>query len=118
MPRGTAQRRAAEPNLLMRRLSARFKVIDARLISIEAALNAPRSPVLPQWKIDFAREAIKIIEAEKGTPVTAAMIARRIPSLSMTDIEIAVRFLLFRYSCEEPRPGGFLCSADRIVHQM
>jgi hypothetical protein len=26
--------------------------------------------------------------------------------------------LFFRYSCEEPRPGGFLCSADRIVHQM
>ena len=54
-------------------------------------MNAPAS-TLPQWKIDLVREAIKIIEGEKGRPVTAAMIARRIPSLSMADIEIAMTF--------------------------
>ena len=53
-------------------------------------MNAPRRPTLPQWKIDLVREAIKIIEGEKGRRVTAAMIARRIPSLSMADIEIAM----------------------------
>ena len=56
-------------------------------------MNAPRSPTLPQWKIDLVQEAIRIIEGEKGRSVTAAMIARRIPSLSMADIEIAVRLL-------------------------
>jgi hypothetical protein len=54
-------------------------------------MNAPRHPTLPQWKIDLVREAIRIIEGEKGRTVTAAMIARRIPSLSLADIEIAVR---------------------------
>jgi len=29
-------------------------------------MNAPRRPTLPQWKIDLVREAIKIIEGEKG----------------------------------------------------
>jgi hypothetical protein len=42
-------------------------------------MNAPRRPTLPQWKIDLVREAIKIIEGEKGRRVTAAMIARRNP---------------------------------------
>ena len=56
-------------------------------------MNAPRSPTLPQWKIDLVREAIRIIEGEKGRRVTAAMIARRIPSLSMADIEIAMKRL-------------------------
>ena len=71
----------------------RFKAIDARMIFVEAAMNAPRSPTLPQWKIDLVREAIRIIEGEKGRRVTAAMIARRIPSLSMADIEIAMKRL-------------------------
>ena len=53
-------------------------------------MNAPRRPTLPQWKIDLVRAAIKIIEGEKGRRVTAAMIARRIPSFSMADIEIAM----------------------------
>ena len=54
-------------------------------------MNAPRRPTLPQWKIDLVREAIKIIEGEKGRRVTAAMIAWRIPSqFSMADIEIAM----------------------------
>jgi hypothetical protein len=56
-------------------------------------MNAPRRPTLPQWKIDLVREAIKIIEGEKGRRVTAAMIARRIPSFSMADIEIAMELL-------------------------
>ena len=51
------------------------------MISVGGRLNAPRRPTLPQWKIDLVREAIKIIEGEKGRRVTAAMIARRIPSL-------------------------------------
>ena len=36
------------------------------MIPSEAAMNAPRLPTLPQWKIDLVREAIKIIEGEKG----------------------------------------------------
>ena len=49
------------------------------MIFVEAAMNAPRSPTLPQWKIDLVQEAIRIIEGEKGRSVTAAMIARRNP---------------------------------------
>jgi hypothetical protein len=60
------------------------------MISVEAAMNAPRRPALPQWKIDLVREAIKYIEGEIGGPVTAKMIARRIPSFSMNDIETAM----------------------------
>ena len=56
-------------------------------------MNAPRSPTLPQWKIDLVREAMRVIKVEKGRRVTAAMIARRIPSFSMVDIEIAMRLL-------------------------
>ena len=56
-------------------------------------MNAPRTPALPQWKIDLVREAIRILESEKGRRVMAAMIARRIPSLSLADIDIAVRLL-------------------------
>ena len=29
-------------------------------------MNAPRTPNLPQWKIDLVREAMKILEGEKG----------------------------------------------------
>jgi hypothetical protein len=54
-------------------------------------MNAPRSPTSPQWKIDLVREAIRIIEGEKGRRVTAAMIARRNPSLTMADIEIVMK---------------------------
>ena len=36
----------------------RFKAIDARMIFVEAAMNAPRSPTLPQWKIDLVQAAI------------------------------------------------------------
>ena len=67
--------------------------IDARMITVEAAMNAPRHPALPKWKIDLVREAMRFIEGEKGCRVTAAMIARRIPSFSMVDIEIAMRLL-------------------------
>ena len=56
---------------------------------------------LPQWKIDLVREAIRIIEGEKGCRVTAAMIARRIPSLSMADIEIAMPSV--RMQCSRER---------------
>jgi hypothetical protein len=55
-------------------------------------MNAPESP-LPQWKIDLVRGAIEFLEDEMGGPVTAKMIARRIPSFSMADIENAMRFL-------------------------
>jgi hypothetical protein len=63
------------------------------MFSVEAAMNAPRRPTLPQWKIDLVREAMKVIEGEKGCPVTATMIARRIPSFSMSDIEVAMKLL-------------------------
>ena len=43
------------------------------MFSVEAAMNAPRRPTLPQWKIDLVREAMKVIEGEKGCPVTATM---------------------------------------------
>ena len=56
-------------------------------------MNAPRRPMLPQWKIDLVREAMKFLQEEKGGPVTAKMIARRIPSFSMADIEIAMKLL-------------------------
>ena len=36
-------------------------------------MNAPRRPTLPQWKIELVREAMKVIEGEKGCPVTATM---------------------------------------------
>jgi hypothetical protein len=55
-------------------------------------MDAPRRQ-LPQWKIDFVREAMRVIKVEKGCPVTSTMIARRIPSFSMADIEIAMRLL-------------------------
>jgi hypothetical protein len=71
----------------------RSKAIGARILFVEAAMNAPRSPTLPQWKIDLVREAMRVIKVEKGRRVTAAMIARRIPSFSMVDIEIAMRLL-------------------------
>ena len=63
------------------------------MIFVEAAMNAPRTPNLPQWKIDLVREAMRILEGEKGRRVTAALIARRVPSLSLADIEIAMNRL-------------------------
>ena len=51
-------------------------------------MTFPRSPALPQWKIDLVREAMRILEGEKVPRVTAALIARRIPSLSLADIDI------------------------------
>jgi hypothetical protein len=56
-------------------------------------MNAPRRPALPRWKIDLVREAMKFLQDEMGGPVTAEMIARRIPSFSMADIEIAMKLL-------------------------
>ena len=55
-------------------------------------MNA-RDPPLPQWKIDFVREAKRILENEKRRTVTPEMIARRVPSLSMADIDIAMKRL-------------------------
>jgi hypothetical protein len=62
------------------------------MISVEAAMNAPGLP-LPQWKIDFVREAKRILEEEKGRNVTAKEIKRRVPSLSIEDIEVAMTLL-------------------------
>jgi hypothetical protein len=56
-------------------------------------MNSPRRPTLPQWKIDLVREAISFIEGEMGDIVTATMVAKRIPSLSIADIEIAMKLL-------------------------
>jgi hypothetical protein len=56
-------------------------------------MNSPRRPTLPQWKIDLVREAISFIEGEMGSAVTATMVAKRIPSLSIADIEIAMKLL-------------------------
>ena len=47
----------------------------------------------PQWKIDLVRDALTLIEGEMGGPVTAATIAKRIPSLSMADIQKAMKYL-------------------------
>jgi len=74
------------------------------MILVEAAMNAPRSPTLPQWKIDLVQEVIRILEGEKMLRVTAAMIARRIPSLSITDIDIAVRLLQAQDRREKRKP--------------
>ena len=63
------------------------------MISVGGRYERAASSTLPQWKIDLVREAIRIIEGEKGRRVTAAMIARRIPSFAMADIEIAMRLL-------------------------
>jgi hypothetical protein len=56
-------------------------------------MKVPRRPILPQWKNDLVREAIKFIEGEMGGTVTATMVAKRIPSFSMADIEIAMKLL-------------------------
>jgi hypothetical protein len=53
-------------------------------------MKVPRRPILPQWKNDLVREAIKFIEGEMGGTVTATTVAKRIPSFSMADIEIAM----------------------------
>src|SRR3954447_22201816 len=50
---------------------------STRALSSEAAMNALRSPTLPQWKIDLLQAAIRILEGEKVRRITAAMIARR-----------------------------------------
>jgi hypothetical protein len=41
----------------------------------------------------LVQAAIRILEGEKVRRITAAMIARRIPSLSMADIDIAMNRL-------------------------
>ena len=56
-------------------------------------MNARRRPTLPRWKIDLVREAIRFIQDEMGGPVTAKVIARKIPSFSMADIEIVMELL-------------------------
>ena len=56
-------------------------------------MASPRRPTLPQWKIDSVREAISFIEGEMGGTVTATMVAKRIPSLSIAEIEIAMKLL-------------------------
>ena len=56
-------------------------------------MKAPRHPTFSQWKIELVRDAIKFLQDEIGDPVTAKMIARRIPSFSMADIEIAMKLL-------------------------
>jgi hypothetical protein len=56
-------------------------------------MKVPGRPTLPKWKIDLVREAISFIEGEMGSTVTATMVAKRIPSLSMADIEIAMKLL-------------------------
>ena len=56
-------------------------------------MNAPRHPVLPQWKIDLVKEAMTSIEGEMGSPVTATAIAKRVPSLSMDAIRLAMKYL-------------------------
>jgi hypothetical protein len=71
----------------------RLKAIDARIFFVEAAMNAPRRPAFPQWKIDLVRDALTFIEGEMGGPVMAATIAKRIPSLSMADIQKAMKYL-------------------------
>lgn len=63
-------------------------------------MRAPRSPILPQWKIDLVRGAIEFLGDEMGGPVTATMIARRIPSFSLSDIENAIEFLKERHRTE------------------
>ena len=55
--------------------------------------DLPAHPILLQWKIDLVREAIRILEGEKGCRVTAALVAKRIPSLPLPDIEIAMNCL-------------------------
>ena len=52
-----------------------------------------RPPTLPRWKIDLVREALKFVEGEKGGNVSASKLAKRIPSLPVADIEIAMTFL-------------------------
>jgi hypothetical protein len=44
----------------------RLKAIDARILFVEAAMNAPRRPAFPQWKIDLVRDALTFIEGEMG----------------------------------------------------
>ena len=56
-------------------------------------MTFPRTPNLLQWKIDSVREAMRILEGEKERRVTAALIARRIPSLSLADIEDTMKCL-------------------------
>jgi hypothetical protein len=55
-------------------------------------MKPPRHPTLAVWKIELVRDAMRVIKRENGRAVTAA-IARRIPSFSLVDIEIAMRLL-------------------------
>ena len=52
-------------------IGLRLKAIDARILFVEAAMNAPRRPAFPQWKIDLVRDALTFIEGEMGGPVMA-----------------------------------------------
>jgi hypothetical protein len=63
-------------------------------------MRTPRSPILPQWKIDLVRGAIEFLEGEKREPVTAEMIAKRIPSFSLSNVENAIKFLKERHRTE------------------
>ncbi len=56
-------------------------------------MKVPGRLTLPKWKIDLVREAIKFIEGEMGGNVTATTVAKRIPSFSKADIEIAMKLL-------------------------
>jgi len=43
---------------------------------------------------------MRFIEGEKAPPVTTAMIAKRIPSFSLSDVENAMKFLKERHRTE------------------
>ena len=62
-------------------------------------MRAPRAN-LPQWKIHLVRGAMEFLEDDMGGLVTPTMIARRIPSFSLSDIEYAIKFLTERHSTE------------------
>jgi hypothetical protein len=63
------------------------------MISVGGRYELATSSHFAQWKIDLVREAISFIEGEMGSTVTATMVAKRIPSLSIADIEIAMKLL-------------------------
>jgi hypothetical protein len=48
---------------------------------------------LPRWKVDLVKETIRVIEQEMRCVATVEKIARRVPSLSSVDIQIAMKSL-------------------------
>jgi hypothetical protein len=66
--------------------------IDASLF-VKVIPMSEQARTLPRWKVDLVKETIGVIEQETRCVVTVEKIARRGPSLSSVDIQLAIKSL-------------------------